>query len=127
MSAFQLALRAEWTKVRTVAGNAWLVISAVLLTIGLSTAVSAAVECGSSGCDADPTRTALTGVVLGQAIVAIFAVLAVSGEYGTGMIAVTFAAMPRRTTVLAAKASVVGGIVLAAGAVAVLGSLLTGR
>ena len=53
---------------------------------------------------------------------AILAVLAISGEYGTGMIRTTLAAMPRRTTVLAAKAAVVTGPVLAAGTLAVLGS-----
>ena len=43
------------------------------------------------------------------------AVLAVSSEYSTGMIRITLAAMPRRLTVLAAKAAVVTGLVLAAG------------
>jgi ABC-2 type transport system permease protein len=123
----RLALHAEWTKLRTMAGNAWLVAATVALTIGLSAAVSAAVECTSAGCDADPTKTALTGVVLGQAIVAILGALMISGEYGSGMIGVTFAAMPRRTTVMAAKGLVLGGVVLASGIVAVLGSLLAGR
>jgi len=121
------ALHAEWTKMRTMAGNGWLVTAIVGLTIGLSAAVSAAVDCTSAGCDADPTKTALTGVVLGQAIVAILGALVISGEYGTGMIGVTLAAMPRRTTVMAAKAVVLGGVVLAAGIAAVLGSLLAGR
>ena len=56
---------------------------------------------------ADVTKLSLTGVYLGQAVVAIVAVLAISGEYGTGMIRTTLAAMPRRTAVLAAKAAVV--------------------
>ena len=43
------------------------------------------------------------------------------------MIRVTLAAMPRRTTVLAAKAATVTGVVLVAGALAVAGSLLAGR
>jgi ABC-2 type transport system permease protein len=60
-------------------------------------------------------------------VAAILAVLAIGGEYGSGMIRVTFTAMPRRTTVLAAKGVVVAGLVLAAGAVAVLGSVLAGR
>jgi ABC-2 type transport system permease protein len=59
--------------------------------------------------------------------VAIVAVLAVSGEYGTGMIRTTLAAVPRRTTVLAAKAAVVTCAVLGAGTVAVLGSVLAGQ
>lgn len=55
------------------------------------------------------------------------AVLTVGGEYGTGMIRVTFAALPRRSTVPAAKAAVVGALGLVAGAVAVLVSVLAGR
>ena len=53
--------------------------------------------------------------------------LAVTGEYSTGMIRVTLAAVPRRGTVLAAKAVIVTGLVLAAGTVAVLASMLAGR
>jgi ABC-2 type transport system permease protein len=64
---------------------------------------------------------------LGQAVVVTLAVLAISGEYGTGMIRVTLTAMPRRATMLAAKATVLTGMVLAAGTVAVLGSVLAGR
>ena len=60
-------------------------------------------------------------------IVALLAVLAIGGEYSTGMIRLTLAAMPRRSRVLAAKAAVVTGWALAAGAVAVLGSVLAGR
>ena len=75
----------------------------------------------------DLTRLSLIGIYLGQAAVAILGVVAVSSEYGFGIVRITLAAMPRRWTVLAAKAVVVGGLVLAAGAVAVLGSLLAGR
>ena len=89
--------------------------------------VAAAVTCPAAGCGQDPAKLSLTGVDLSQAVVAILAVLAVSGEYSTGMIRVTLAAMPRRTTVLAAKAVVVTGLVLAAGTVAVLASVLAGR
>jgi ABC-2 type transport system permease protein len=59
--------------------------------------------------------------------VALLAVLAVGGEYGTGMIRVTLAATPRRLVMLAAKMAVVTGWALAAGLVAAAGSLLAGR
>jgi len=78
-------------------------------------------------CQVDTVKISLTGVDLGQAIVAILAVLAISGEYSTGMIRVTLAAMPRRTTVLAAKAAVITGLVLVAGTIGVLASVLAGR
>ena len=53
--------------------------------------------------------------------------LAISGEYSTGMIRVTLTAMPRRWSLLGAKAALVGGLALAAGTLAILGSVLAGR
>ena len=93
----------------------------------MSAAADAAATCPSGGCRADPARLSLTGVQAGQAIVAIIAVLAISGEYSTGMIRVTLTAMPRRLTVLAAKAALITGLVLAVSAVAVLACVLAGR
>jgi ABC-2 type transport system permease protein len=117
------AVQAEWTKLRTVPGTVWLVIGLVALTVGVSVGTMAATGC----CVADPAKTSLTGVTLGQAVVAILAVLAVGGEYSTRMMHTTLAAMPRRTTVLAAKAAVVTGIVLVAAVVAVAACVLAGR
>jgi ABC-2 type transport system permease protein len=128
--ALRDALHAEWTKLRTLPGTGWLLLAAVALTIAVSAAVDAAATaaaCPRGGCQSDPVKVTLTGVQAGQVIVAIIAVLAVSGEYSTGMIRVTLTAMPRRLTMLAAKAAVVAAPVLAAGVVAVLGSVLAGR
>jgi ABC-2 type transport system permease protein len=123
---FAEALHAEWTKLRTLPGTGWLLLAAAALTIAVSAAADAASAC-PSGCQADPAKLSLTGVQVGQAIVAIIAVLAISGEYSTGMIRVTLTAIPRRWSVLGAKAAVVGGLTLAAGALSVLGSVLAGR
>jgi ABC-2 type transport system permease protein len=120
-------LHAEWTKLRTLPGTGWLLIAAAALTIAVSAAADAASDCSSAGCQADPAKLSLTGVQVGQAIVAVIAVLAISNEYSTGMIRVTLTAMPRRWSVLGAKAAVVGGLALAAGALGVLGSVLAGR
>ena len=121
------ALRAEWTKARTLASTAWLLLAAVVLTVAVSAAVAAAATCPAGNCAEDPAKISLTGIYLGQAVVAILAVLAISSEYSTGMIRVTLAAMPRRATVLAAKAVVLTGLVLAAGTIAVLASVLAGH
>jgi len=120
-------LHAEWTKLRTVASTGWLLAGAAALTTGVSAAVDAAAACPASGCQPDPAKLSLTGVQAGQAIVVIIAVLAVSNEYSTGMIRITLAAMPRRLAVLAAKATLITGLVVAASAVAVLACLLAGR
>jgi ABC-2 type transport system permease protein len=121
------ALRAEWTKLRTVTGPAWLLAAMAALTIGVSTAADAATRCPFGACNEDTGKLTLTGIQLGQAVVAILAVLVISNEYSTGMIKVTLTAMPRRGVVLAAKAILVTGLVLVAGGVAALGSLLAGR
>lgn len=120
------ALHAEWTKLRTLASTFWLLLAAAALTVVVSAAAAAATRCPSGACADDPAKISLTGIYLGQAVIAVLAVMAVSGEYGTGMIRLTLAATPRRTTVLGAKAAIVTGLTLAAGAVAVLGSLLAG-
>jgi ABC-2 type transport system permease protein len=128
--ALRDALHAEWTKLRTLPGTGWLLLAAAALTIAVSAAADVATTAGAcppGGCQSDPVKLTLTGVQAGQVIVAIIAVLAVSGEYSTGMIRVTLTAMPRRLTVLAAKAAVVAGPALAVGAVAVLASVLAGR
>ena len=119
-------LRAEWTKPRTLPGRGWLLAAVVTGTAALGVVADAASSCPSAGCHLDPAKTSLTGIYLSQAIVAILAVLALGSEYSGGMIRLTFTAIPRRTTVLAAKAAVITGLVLAAGAVAVAGSWLAG-
>lgn len=123
------ALHAEWTKLRTVPGPGALLSGTVVLTVALSALVAAATTCAPPGCstDLDTAKLSLSGVQLGQAVVAVLAVLVVGGEYSTGMIRTTLTAMPRRASVLAAKAATVTGLVLVAGTVAVLGCVLAGR
>jgi ABC-2 type transport system permease protein len=100
--------------------------------VAVSAAAAAGAGCVPLGCapaltGADPVKISLTGVDVGQVVVALLAALAVGGEYGTGMIRVTLAATPRRLVTLAAKAAVVTGWAITAGTIAVLGSVLAGR
>jgi ABC-2 type transport system permease protein len=113
---FATALRAEWTKLRTLAGTWWLLLAVIALTVAVA-----------AGCGQDPAKIALSGIDLSQAVVAILAVLAISGEYSTGMIRTTLTAMPRRLSVLAAKAVVVAALTFAAGMVGAGASMLAGR
>jgi ABC-2 type transport system permease protein len=120
-------LHAEWTKLRTAPGTIGLLAAAVALTVAVGAAAAAATRCPAAGCGQDPAKVSLTGVYLGQVVVAVVAVLAISGEFGSGMIRTTLAAMPRRITVLAAKAVLVTGLMLVTGTFAILGSLLAGQ
>ena len=122
-----LALHAEWTKLRTLAANGWLLLSAIALTVGVTAAAAAGTNYASTNTVEDTTKLSLTGIYVGQAIIAILAVTLISNEYSTGTITLTLAATPRRTIMLAAKATILGTLTIAAGTIAVLGSLLAGR
>jgi ABC-2 type transport system permease protein len=113
------ALRSEWVKLRTVRSTAW----SLLLLAGISVLVTtfltagSSTEGGSPGVrgDNDIVRDSLAGVLFGQIAASVLAVLVVTSEYATRMIRTTFSAVPRRRTVLVAKAAVVGAAVLAVG------------
>jgi ABC-2 type transport system permease protein len=125
------AVRAEWTKLRTVPSLLWLLAAAVGLTVLGSAGTLASVDTSQcptpSECFEDTTKLSLSGVWLGQAAVVVLGVLAMGSEYGTGTIGPTLAATPSRRLVLLAKAVAVTAVALVAGVVGVLGSLAAGR
>ncbi|MET8686563.1 ABC transporter permease [Streptomyces sp. NPDC004732] len=124
-------LHAEWTKLRTLPSTWWLLLATVVLTVAAGVLTTASLSTGDcpvpAECHEDTVGLSLTGVWVGQGAVVVLAVLAMSGEYGTGTIRTTLAAEPRRVRVLAAKAVVVGALTVGAGAFAAYGSLLAGR
>ncbi|UWZ49761.1 ABC transporter permease [Dactylosporangium matsuzakiense] len=118
------AVRAEWVKLWTTPGPGWLLAVTLVVTVGLGAAVVGVTRCGELGCGADVGRLVFSGVYLGQAPVAVLAVLVVSGEFSTALIRTTLAAMPGRGVVLAAKGIVLTGAVGVVGTGAVAGSLM---
>ena len=120
------ALHAEWTKLRTVAGPAWLLAGVIALTVAVGTVAAGAAQCPSAACGIDPAKVSFAGLYLGQAAVAVAGVLAVGNEYSTGMIKLSLIAVPRRLTWFFAKAAVLTVPVLIASALAVAGSALAG-
>ncbi|MFC9688460.1 ABC transporter permease [Kribbella sp. NPDC056951] len=123
----RLALHGEWTKLRTVAGPLWLLVGTVAVTVALSAVATSVVSCTAAGCGGDTTRLTVSGIYLGQALVAVLAVLVISGEYGSGMVRTSLTAIPRRTTLFVAKAVILSGVVALAATVAVIGSYVAGR
>ncbi len=121
------ALRAEWTKLRTQASTAWLLLGALVVTVGLGVLAGAATHESGVVHDGDTTKLSLIGVYLGQLVVAALAVSAIAEEFATGMILVTFSALPARPSVLAAKAVNLGAVTALVGLPAVAGCLLIGR
>ncbi|HEX2499669.1 MAG TPA: ABC transporter permease subunit [Actinomycetes bacterium] len=136
-SGFARVARAEWTKVRSVPSTTWSVSALIGLTVLLSFFVAASVGIsggapgcrpGAAGCgDEDVVMNGLSGVLFGQFAVVAIATLAATGEYATGTMRSTLTTVPKRSTVLAAKASVVGVLCLAAGLVASLAAFLVSQ
>jgi ABC-2 type transport system permease protein len=102
------ALAAEWIKIRTVRSTLWTLATMAAATVGIAVLVAATASL-------QPDDTILAGslgnAAPGQIAAGILGALVVSGEYASGTIRVTFAACPRRLTVLAAKALVVAALV----------------
>jgi ABC-2 type transport system permease protein len=104
-------VRSEWTKLRSVPSTAWSLLAAVTLIVGFGALYSVLrVTRPPTGPEAvaafDPTAVSLTGVQLAQLAIGVLGVLLVAGEYATGTIRVSLAAVPRRLPVLWGKAIV---------------------
>lgn len=124
--ALREAVHAEWTKLRTMSSTGWLLLTVIVVTVGFSLLEDVVQKCPTS-CSYDTPKLSLTGILVGQALVAVLAVLMVTGEYSSGMIRITLTAVPRRIIALAAKAIVLTGVVLVTGAIAAAWSLIAGR
>jgi ABC-2 type transport system permease protein len=123
------ALRAEWTKLRSVRSTTWALLAIVGLTIafGMVSSSTSHTEGAPGGGDDDVVAISLAGVYLAQIAAVAFAVLAICSEYASGTIRATFAANPRRRQVLVAKATIVGVLVLGAAATGAVAAFYLGQ
>ncbi|MFI2647699.1 ABC transporter permease [Micromonospora fulviviridis] len=123
------ALRAEWTKLRTLPSTGWLMLLTVAGTVGVGFAVTGSLHYAhcDSPCTLDLTKLSLAGVRLGQVGIVILAVLTVTAEYSTRTIQPTLVAVPRRLLVVLGKLGVLAVVGAATGVLVVAGSLAAGR
>jgi ABC-2 type transport system permease protein len=125
-------VRSEWTKLRSVPSTAWSLLAAVTLIVGFGALYCVLrVTRPPTGPEAvaafDPTAVSLTGVQLAQLAIGILGVLLVAGEYATGTIRVSLAAVPRRLPVLWGKAIVFALTTLVLCLPATLAAFLVGQ
>jgi ABC-2 type transport system permease protein len=102
-------IRSEWTKLRTLPSSAWSLLVAAVLIVGFG-----ALYCGvrvtrpprdpAAIAGFDPTAISLSGISLAQLAIGVLGALLITGEYATGMIRTSFAAVPARLPVLWGKA-----------------------
>jgi ABC-2 type transport system permease protein len=116
---FSHTLRAEWIKFWSVRSTTWSVVAMFVLGAGLTVLVCAtsAGWLASGEADENPASFVTWGLMFAQITAIVLGTLAVTSEYGTGLIRATLAATPRRGAVLAAKAVVLTGTLLVAGTV----------
>jgi hypothetical protein len=106
---FHNVVRSEFAKFFTIRSTFWMLAAAIVFNIGLAAVLAVFVPGALSAKDMaaiDPTRLSLGGIHLSQVAFGVLGVLIITGEYGTGAIRTTFAAIPQRRKVLAAKAIV---------------------
>ena len=112
-SSFSGILRGEWIKVLSLRSTWWALAS----TAALMTLVSLAAALSLDAMSKDPVMAPAVaqmhgaevisgGFQIGMLTIAVLGALFITGEYSTGMIHSTFAAVPARLPVLAAKAVV---------------------
>jgi hypothetical protein len=118
---FSQAARMEWLKLRSLRSTFWLLAIMAAGTIGIGVAVLTAYRSHlPRPATAQMVNDGLAGLVLGQLMIGFLGVLTMTGEYSSGMIRATLAAVPDRKLVLAAKAAVFGAVALVAGEVVCL-------
>ncbi len=118
---FSGILGSEWTKLTTVQSTVWTLLATAVVGIGLGAIVTSAqasrwaTRSLAAHANFDPTRSSLAGLLFAQLAIGVLGILVMSAEYSTGTIRATFAAVPRRPLVLAAKVVVFGSVTLVVG------------
>ena len=122
-------VHAEWIKLSTLRSS-WAMLAAAGAGM-LAIALVVAYNTGRHHTGLDPEDAVLSatlqGYHLADLLMGILGVLFVSGEYATGMIRSTLAAVPKRVPVLLAKAAVLGAVVLVTMTLATVVSFLSSQ
>jgi ABC-2 type transport system permease protein len=130
---FRSVLASEWIKIVSVQSTVWTLVVTVVVGVGLGAIVTSAQAARFSARTLaaqqafDPTRSSLSGTLFAQLAIGVLAVLIVSAEYSTGTVRATFAAVPRRPEVLAAKALVFSVITFVVGEAVSFAAFLIGQ
>lgn len=108
---FPRVVRSEWIKLISLRSTFWTLISVMAVVIGFAALVSTVLDAPDPAMpeairSSQLTAAATAGLAVAQLVVAVLGVLVIGGEFSTGMIRSSFAAVPRRFPVLAAKAIV---------------------
>ena len=121
----------EWRKLRSVRSTWWTMGVFAAGMIGLAILVMSHQRWSSMSvadrATFDGVNDGYTGLALGQLVAGILGVLVITTEFSSGLIRATFAAVPSRPRVLAAKAGVLAGVTLVAGEILAFAAYWAGQ
>lgn len=122
-------LRSEWTKLRSLRSTYLCGALTVVMTVGLAVIMGIrwSHETRPLPVNFDATNVSLTGFYLAQVVAGALGVMVISSEYATRMIWATTGAVPQRRSLLAAKATVLGIVVLVVGELCAFVSFAVGQ
>ncbi|MCX5329655.1 ABC transporter permease [Streptomyces sp. NBC_00140] len=129
-------LRAEWAKFWSLRSS-WITLGVALLLLVAIGAIASATYSPDAvagdgppgpggGGASDAVSLALTGLTFASLAIGVLGVLVSAGEYSTGMIRSTLAAVPRRLPVLWSKSAVFGAVALVITTAAALAAFTLG-
>ena len=124
-------ISAEWTKLRTLRGPRAMLIAGFVAVVGGGALLTFFINRNFNSLPGDapfePVRSSFGGLVLGQLAMVMLGVTMIGGEYASGMIRATLAAVPERGLLLAAKSLVLTAVTLAAGLVTAFSTFFVGQ
>ena len=120
-------LRAEWTKLYSLRSTRWSLLVTLVLTVGLGAVSALANVSGHHHGTSNPISTSLLGVQFAILSIGVLGIVLMSGEYSTGMIRSTMAAVPKRLPVRWSKLGVYAGVALAISLPAVFAAFFIGQ
>jgi hypothetical protein len=128
---------AEWMKLRTLRSSSITLVAAFVSMLGISALICWAfahhyaslppLEQAVERVTLDASFISVSGIFLAQLPIGVLGVLTMSSEFATGLVRATFAAVPRRMTLVAAKAIVFAAVSLVIGMVGSFASFAIGQ
>jgi ABC-2 type transport system permease protein len=129
---FPQAVAMEWIKLRSMPSTRWTLLLAALLAGGLTVLFSGLAGTSGDLADLSAVEASAFGLETAQLLMIVLGAVVITGEYSSGSIRTTLAAVPIRGRLMAAKAVVLAvtawglGVLVGAACLTVAGALLPG-
>ena len=115
---FPQAVAMEWIKLRSLRSTRWTLLLAALLAAGLTALLSGLASSSGELADLSAVQTSAFGLETAQLLMIVLGAVVITGEYTSGSVRTTLAAVPTRGRLMAAMAVVLAATAWGLGALA---------